>query len=237
MLARMRPFFLLSSLLFLLLAVSLPVQAQIHGVPASVTSFGFGGSNNPTPGVAASVTSLGPNGFGHSRMAFGNCCVNPFFAGNVNPPLFGFSRRRDGFRHHSFFPLGMVTPVYVPYPQYVAVEPDDVYAYTRGLPPIYDEESSDRARLSKRSEEREPAPAPATAAPPEPVADQPSTVLVFKDGHKAEVGNYAIVGDILFELSDGRTRKILLADLDLPATEKANDDLGVDFQVPAHATR
>ncbi|MFI5114476.1 MAG: hypothetical protein ACHP7J_04965 [Terriglobales bacterium] len=168
-------------------------------------------------------------------MAFGGCCFNSFFGGNVNPPLFGFGRHREGFRHHSFFPGGFGTTVYVPYAQYVAAEPDDDYSYSRG--PIYDAEAADRARVSKRSEEREPAPAPATAAPPEPVADQPSTVLIFKDGHKAEVGNYAIVGDTLFELSDGRTHKILLADLDLPATRKVNDDLGVDFQVPAHGTR
>lgn len=230
MLARTRPFFLL----LLLPAVFLPVQAQIHGVAPSVTSFGFGGSNSPTPGVAASVTSLGPNGFGHSRMAFGNCCFNPFFAGNPNPPL--FIRHRGEFRHHSFFPAGL-TPVYVPYPQYVAVEPEDDYSYSREQPPIYDEESGNRARVSRRSEEREPAPTPEAAPPAEPVADQPSTVLVFKDGHKTEVVNYAIVGDTLFEFSGGRTRKILLADLDLPATQKANDDLGVDFQVPAHSTR
>jgi len=231
MLARMRPFFLLSSLFVLLPAFLLPVQAQIHGVPASVTSFGFGGRFNPTPGIAASVTSLGPDGYGRSRIVFGGCCSNSFFGGSVNPPLFSFGRHRDGFRHHSFFPAGFA-PAYVPYTQYVAVEPDDDYSYTRG--PIYDDEAADRARVSRRSEEREPAPAPAAA---EPVPDQPSTVLVFKDGHKAEVGNYAIVGDTLFELADGRTRKILLADLDLPATRKANDDLGGDFQVPAHAAR
>jgi hypothetical protein len=234
MLARMRPFFLLFALLVLLPAVFLPVQAQIHGVPASVTSFGFGGINNRTPGVAASVTSLGPNGFGHSRMAFGSCCFNPFFTSNVNPPLFIRHRK---FRHHAFFPGGFSTPVFVPYPEYVAVEPDEDYSYSRRLPPTYDEESADRDRVSRRSPDREPAPVPPAAAPPEPVLDQPSTVLVFKDGHKFEIGNYAIVGDTLFDLSDGRTHKILLADLDLPATQKANDDLGVDFQVPAHATR
>ncbi len=240
MLARMRPFFLLFSLLVLLLTVLLPVQAQIHGVPASVTSFGFGGINNPTPGVAASVTSLGPNGFGHSRIAFGNCCFNPFFTGNVNPPLFIRHRVRSSgtarFHHHSFFSGGFGTPVFVPYPEYVGVEPDEDYSYSRGLPATYEEESADRDRVSRRSPDREPAPAPASAAPPEPVLEQPPTVLVFKDGHKVEVGNYAIVGDTLFELSEGRTHKILLADLDLPATEKANDELGVDFQVPAHAT-
>jgi hypothetical protein len=234
MLARMRSFFLFFALLVLLPAVFLPVQAQIHGVPASVTSFGFGGINNRTPGVAASVTSLGPNGFGHSRIAFGSCCFNPFFTSNVNPRLF-ISHRK--FRHHAFFPGGFSTPVFVPYPEYVAVEPDEDYSYSRRLPPTYDEESADRDRVSRRSPDREPAPVPPAAAPPEPVLDQPSTVLVFKDGHKVEIGNYAIVGDTLFDLSDGRTHKILLADLDLPATQKANDDLGVDFQVPAHATR
>jgi len=71
----------------------------------------------------------------------------------------------------------------------------------------------------------------------EPVAVQPPTVLIFKDGHHSDVLNYAIVGDTLFDFADGRTRKILLADLDLPATHKANDDRGVDFQIPATTAR
>jgi hypothetical protein len=49
--------------------------------------------------------------------------------------------------------------------------------------------------------------------------------------------NYAIVGDTLFDFADGRTKKILLADLDLPATRKANDDNGVDFQIPVTTAR
>jgi hypothetical protein len=47
--------------------------------------------------------------------------------------------------------------------------------------------------------------------------------------------NYAIVGSTLFNLSDGTTRKVALAELDLPATMKQNDDRGVDFQLPAGA--
>jgi hypothetical protein len=45
------------------------------------------------------------------------------------------------------------------------------------------------------------------------------------------------VGDTLFDFGAGRTHKILLADLDLAATRKANDDRGVDFQIPASSTR
>jgi hypothetical protein len=65
--------------------------------------------------------------------------------------------------------------------------------------------------------------------PPEP------TVLVFKDGHQLEVENYAIVNQTLYDLTPGHPRKIFLADLDLPATEKQNDDRGVAFELPSPA--
>jgi hypothetical protein len=71
--------------------------------------------------------------------------------------------------------------------------------------------------------------------PPEPVVAQPTTVLVFKDGHRSEVVNYAIVGDSLFDFSGDRTHKILIADLDIPATKKANDASGVEFKLPLAA--
>ena len=72
----------------------------------------------------------------------------------------------------------------------------------------------------------------AAPEPQQPQPVQPVTVLVFKDGHKLEVGNYAIVGTTLFDLTAGHPRKIALADLDLEATQKQNDDRGVVFQVP-----
>ena len=37
-------------------------NGQINGTPASVTSTNSGGHLNSTPGVPASITSLGPNG-------------------------------------------------------------------------------------------------------------------------------------------------------------------------------
>src|ERR1700693_4448919 len=46
MLAGMRSCFLLSFLLVFSVVACLPAHGQINGVPASVTSFGFGGSNN-----------------------------------------------------------------------------------------------------------------------------------------------------------------------------------------------
>jgi len=246
MLAGLRLLF--SFLLAYSVAACLPVHAQINGVPPSVTSFGFGGSNNPTPGVRASVTSLGPNGFGNIRPAFGNCCANFFMPANPNPPLFfnrQFSDRQSSrHRHHhedgAFFPVGVVMPAYIPYAVPDTEEADEdsadvdpAYSQTPRKGPRNPDSSTagggDRESARKVAASTQPVP----AEPEQPVAAQPSTVLVFKDGHHSDVLNYAIVGDTLFDFDAGRTHKIQLADLDLPATRKANDERGVDFQVPA----
>jgi hypothetical protein len=63
--------------------------------------------------------------------------------------------------------------------------------------------------------------------------EEPSTALVFRDKHVEEVRNYAIVGGTLWVLNDHQTgKKIPLADLDLVATSKMNDERGLEFQVP-----
>jgi hypothetical protein len=251
MLARMQSSLFLFGC-FLLALVPFSSQAQIHGVPASVTSFGFGGNMSPTPGVAASVTSLGPNGFGRTPPIFAGCCFHPF-RGTVNPgfhmgPNSAFFHNH-GFRNHAF---SSAVPVYaVPYTPVVVVQSDGGYSDAvaedeedGGGSALFDRRGSHDNRQRRRAADLElehepdtPAAAAAPAKPEEPITAQPSTLLLFKDGHKAEVLNYAIVGDTLFDLNEGRTKKIQLADLDLPATLKANEDRGVDFQMPARASR
>jgi hypothetical protein len=61
------------------------------------------------------------------------------------------------------------------------------------------------------------------------------TVLIFKDGHQLEIGNYAIVNQTLYDLTPGHPHRIALADLDLPATQKLNDDHGIAFDLPSSA--
>jgi len=60
---------------------------------------------------------------------------------------------------------------------------------------------------------------------------RPVTVLIFKDGRRSEIQNYAIVGDTLWVLTDQRATKIALADLDLDQTIKINQEHGVYFPV------
>ena len=62
----------------------------------------------------------------------------------------------------------------------------------------------------------------------------PSVYHITSDPYGARVKyNDAIVGETLYDLSDGRAKKVALAELDLSATEKQNDERGVDFRVPA----
>ncbi len=86
--------------------------------------------------------------------------------------------------------------------------------------------------------------APAPAPPPSATGTSLSangnessdvmTVLIFKDGHQMEVANYAVMNDFVF-IFTGTRRKIPLAELDLPATTKANEERGTDFHLPGKA--
>ncbi|MGA9511844.1 MAG: hypothetical protein WBV55_24715 [Candidatus Sulfotelmatobacter sp.] len=71
---------------------------------------------------------------------------------------------------------------------------------------------------------------PPVSDPPD--SRQPPTTLVFKDGHQLQLNNYAIVSQTLYDFTPGHPRKISLSDLDLPATQKQNDDHGVVFELP-----
>jgi hypothetical protein len=90
-------------------------------------------------------------------------------------------------------------------------------------------EEVDRLR-EERSQPSAPPPAPAESRTQAALA--PATVLVFRNGNKQEVMNYAIVGQTLWVFSDQRAKKLSVADLDVPATTKANDDRGIDFALP-----
>jgi len=168
---------------------------------------------------------------------------------NPNPPLFfnrsssdrpSSDRKSSGHRHHhedgAFFPIGVSMPAYIPYAVPDDQESgDDSVDAESGDPqngPRDPDSPTPRARVRDSVPKAAASARPVPSEPDPPVTPQPSTVLVFKDGHHSDVLNYAIVGDTLFDFDAGRTRKILLADLDLAATRKANDERGVDFQIP-----
>lgn len=69
--------------------------------------------------------------------------------------------------------------------------------------------------------------------------DLPPTVLVFRDGHREEVADYAIVGTVMYAHQSGDQPigggldHIQISALDLPATRSANRENGVSFVLPA----
>lgn len=187
-----------------------------HGVPASVTSTGFG-ARSAFRGVPPSVTSLGFGEFHHG----------------IHERPFGFRHEFRRHHHANDFYSPFYGGYYAPYgyPEYLSDEDyaDDPAAYDSATRDYDDRQLLNddyRAELNSPREQQ-----PLSA--PDPVADQPSTILVFKDGRQLKIANYAIVGATLYDLSDGRTKKVQLADLDLPATVRENDDRGIQFQLPA----
>jgi len=77
---------------------------------------------------------------------------------------------------------------------------------------------------------------PAVAAPPLP--ELPPAIVVFRDGHMEELGKYMIQGVVLFTTADywstgSWTRKIPLAELDIPASLKLNKERGSKFNLPS----
>ena len=94
--------------------------------------------------------------------------------------------------------------------------------------------------ITERSSEPLPDPSaktqpPAPATPPVSANGNESndvrTLLIFKDGRRLEIANYAIMGTTVYVFAGDR-RKIPLTELDLDATVKANEDRGTDFHVP-----
>jgi hypothetical protein len=68
--------------------------------------------------------------------------------------------------------------------------------------------------------------------------EEPAAVFVFRDGHREESSDYSIISGVIYSRGDYWTsgswsKKILLADLDVPATFQANRERGVHFRLPS----
>jgi hypothetical protein len=240
---------------FLLAAIATPGAAQMRGMRSSAParsfarpSMGFarpiGARPNSRPVFrpSAPIRSFRGQAFSRGRAStfgFGNRRV---FFGNHQRPFFP--------RHHrifiSTFPFGSpffggyggyYDPFLWDYPSSYGTadtssyqQSSSNYDYDRlndqvgqlnsqvGM--LRDENDSLRSEMERRAqpvrEERSSAP-------------EPPTVLVFRDGHRTETQNYAIVGQTLWILTGNRATKVPLADLDLNQTTKINEDRGVSF--------
>jgi hypothetical protein len=82
------------------------------------------------------------------------------------------------------------------------------------------------------------APAAPSRSAAEPASLLPRAVLVFRDGHNEEIGKYVIVGGTIYTSADywttgSWTRRVTIAELDVPATLKLNLHRGARFALPS----
>jgi hypothetical protein len=247
----MRRMLILASLVA---ALALPVYAQRRSMSSghSGGSAGIRSSRGGFPGHSGVNPRGGfrvrPGvGFG-GGVSFGH---NPRFNVFVNSRPF-HARRYSVFPYRSWRSNVYPYVVYPAYPlsyydayDYVSVQPS--YAY-----PAYATPSSayqyaqgegtypDRGLAYQMREEgvgiyKQPTPArpqpaaPQATAPAAPDRELPPALLVYRDGRRAEVRNYAIVGPTLWIFTEERAQKIALTQLDMEATRQANEERGIDF--------
>lgn len=73
----------------------------------------------------------------------------------------------------------------------------------------------------------------AASAPPR---NEPKLTLIFKDGHTQNIRNYVLTPSeviVMDDASSGRIPRISISELNLPATEKAAKQAGLDFSPPS----
>jgi len=241
---------------FALLLASLPLSAQHGGGHASGGGHGFGGGGgfashssfggHASGGHAFSGMRSSPGSAGHS-FTRGSTFNRPLSSRGLNRRLHhsgvGVRIRTYGYGNNCFG-YGCGYGYGYPYYPYLGggVDPDwwssdsssdQEQQDQTGLANQMNQQSLDEQGMRQQGGQD----AYARSAPPPPRQEAhtdpaPATVLVFHDQHSQEVQNYAIVGQTLWVFTPQRTQKIPLADLDIPATIKVNDDRGVDFRLP-----
>ena len=207
-------------------------QSAVQSRPAAASGSGLVG-NPVAPFVNAPVSGARPNQLPASRPLPSNPLV-PTPRTVIVAPGFGF-----GFGAHS--------PFLYPDPYYPYVSPySHQYPYTDPAyvtPPPVDQSQGQAIEALRQQQalqaqqqviQPEPPPTPQavrSVPPPAPVAPSVPVVLIFRDGHRLEVQNYAITGQTMWVFDEGNSSKIPLADLDLEATQRENR--GVRFSLPS----
>lgn len=181
-------------------------------------------------------------GFGSGRFPFGVPPQNRCFSDAFFDPFFC---TRTPARFSSFAPFASAVP-FASYPFYSMPLYDDSSYRSRDDTEQLERANAQASDLTNQIQQlreelqrmREQQSSPRGAATPAPPADDAkaeppvSTTLVFRDGRRSEVENYAIVGNTVWVFNDQRRKKIPIAELDLKATQQVNEDRGVDFAVP-----
>jgi len=234
-----------------LLAVPVPLQAQHRG--------GFHGGPTSAFNAHPAVARPGSAFVGRPVAPFVNSPVTPFIGGIVTPfvgrpvtppvittpsPFASASRPVFKPRPEFFAPaFGYGYSYYSPYiwPPPVVAEP--AYAQSAYVAPPENAAASQTeanllyhvGKLSQEIEDLRQQPAAQSQPSAQSAVAESATpfVLIFLDGHRLEIQNYALTGQTLWVFNERRSVRIPLSDLDLSATEQANRTRGPRFSLPS----
>jgi hypothetical protein len=188
--------------------------------------------------------AVAPSGFSRSAVSF---------TGRPHPQFFRPKALFLGDPFYADYPPQSGTAPAQPPPQVVIVQPastTDAPPETRSEPLLIELQGNRYVRFGGRQQSPEramnvppdfagaeaPTSPPITPRPSQP--ELPPAILVFRDGHREEAPEYAIVGGALYASGDywqsGHwTETIQLSALNIPATIRVNHDAGIKFMLPS----
>jgi hypothetical protein len=212
--------------------LAIPAWAQHHGGGFAAGGGHFGGGFHGSMGGGMRGPAISGRSFG--GFPHGGVRVGPGFRGPGFVP-------RPFFRHRFYPYYAYGYPGWLGYGDYGYDQPYYPYDdYADDYYPRYDQsQDAQQAEIDRLNdevarlrEEREARDANASSKNVRVRTEADTTELVFRDRHTEEIENYAIVGQTLWIFTDQQAKKVTLAELDVPATQKANADRGVDFRIP-----
>lgn len=251
----MRRLLLIIGIAVAMLAV--PVFAQMHGgrsgsfarpsfAPHGSSFAGRGfGSNHFGPRFGAGFGSRFHGGFrprfgfrggfpGRFHSRFGSSFA---FYGAFGYPFYGFYASY-GYPWYGAYAY----PVYS-YPAYSYPVAESSSRYDSDLDYSYQQkrnmEELDRLedRVTRLEDQRAAANVPRPPQYEAQVKSASPIVLIFRDKHSQEAENYAIVGQTIWLFNEKRATRVPLSEIDTAATERANQDRGIDLHLAPPSDR
>ena len=210
-----------------------PVRAQMRGAVSGTAGNGIKPGARGTPGFQASGIS-GPRQF-HRGHGFGRRAVllsYPYFYSD-----YGYESEETPKQQVVAVPV----PAVVPAPPTPALDPLLIeWQGDHFVRMTLSQKDSAGSQIAPDYSERtalQPAGPGRKAMTVLPPRELPPAVLVFRDGRKEQVSSYTIVSGTIYSQADywtsgTWTRKIQIADLDVPATLKLNQERGLKFVLP-----
>jgi hypothetical protein len=219
--------------------LTLPAWGQRRGGGASGGFAGHAGFSGGHSMVGGRGPMVGARGFPGVQRGNVNLVIGGFGHPGFGHPGFvhsGFGRHRGrffrgwpyGYPYYGWGDYGDDSYSSDSYQNYPAYDYSSAYADSDRQQVAIDRLEAEVDRLREEREARESQSSKTSRSK----TDVQPTELVFRDKHTEEVQNYAIVGQTFWILNAEKARKIPIAQLDIAATRKVNEDRGVDFQLP-----